>query len=268
MEAIRLKINAIIEVSIIFLSIIFIFKLISAASLGIFEKELANKNFIQYIIVAAIPLLLIFLRNKKLSEYGITAGNIKNNFKIAALCSIPIAVISVSLFFFNWKNWDGAIIVSIIEIILFFIIAYILKDRPEMGYQNKYYAISILLAMSIPTLDNMVVNTVLSFIYFFIFVGPAEEILFRGYIQTRLNEVFGRPYRFLGISIGLGLFIASLFFGLWHVFNYFDPFTGKMGIAWEWGLWTLFAGLIFGLIREKTGNIFAPSILHGILNFL
>jgi membrane protease YdiL (CAAX protease family) len=31
-----------------------------------------------------------------------------------------------------------------------------------------------------------------------------------------------------------------------------------------WGLWTFFAGLVLGFVREKTGSIVAPTILHGL----
>ncbi|MCJ7825332.1 MAG: hypothetical protein MUP44_10565 [Anaerolineales bacterium] len=31
-----------------------------------------------------------------------------------------------------------------------------------------------------------------------------------------------------------------------------------------WGLWTFSGGLVLAFVREKTGGIVAPAILHGL----
>ena len=43
-----------------------------------------------------------------------------------------------------------------------------------------------------------------------LFVGFGEENLYRGYMQSRLNEAFGRPYRFFGVPFGWGVFVTAL----------------------------------------------------------
>jgi membrane protease YdiL (CAAX protease family) len=97
-----------------------------------------------------------------------------------------------------------------------------------------------------------------SFLFYLLFLGPGEEFLFRGYIQSRLNAAFGRPFSFWGVPWGWGLVIASLLFGFMHILNPFNPFH-----IW-WGVWTVFGGLSAGYIREKTGSILPPAILHGL----
>jgi membrane protease YdiL (CAAX protease family) len=110
-------------------------------------------------------------------------------------------------------------------------------------------------------LTSKVVSTV---IWQFIFSGFGEEILYRGYFQSRINEEFGRPHSFLGVNFGIGLIIASLLFAMAHVLNPFNPFKGSFDLFWGWGLWTSFGGLFFGFIREKTGSILAAGIAHGL----
>ena len=97
-------------------------------------------------------------------------------------------------------------------------------------------------------------------------VAPAEELLFRGYVQSRLNAAFGRPVTFLGARCGPGLVLTSLLFGAWHVLNPFDPFSGQFGLAWTWGLWTAFLGLLLGWARERTGGLEAPWLWHALIN--
>jgi hypothetical protein len=42
----------------------------------------------------------------------------------------------------------------------------------------------------------------INLVFQFFFAGFGEEILFRGYMQSRLNEDFGRPWRLRGVSFG------------------------------------------------------------------
>jgi membrane protease YdiL (CAAX protease family) len=102
------------------------------------------------------------------------------------------------------------------------------------------------------------------FLAYAFFVGFGEEILYRGYMQSRLNEVFGKPYRFFEVAFGWGTIITALFFGLSHV-GLIRWMLGMSGsLTWAWGFWTVFSGLVFGFVREKSGSILAPALLHGL----
>ena len=58
---------------------------------------------------------------------------------------------------------------------------------------------------------------------------------------------------------------ALFSFVLIHLLNPFDYFRGGGTLAWWWGL-SAFAGLWRGLLRERTGTILVPAIVHGFLN--
>jgi membrane protease YdiL (CAAX protease family) len=96
--------------------------------------------------------------------------------------------------------------------------------------------------------------------------GFGEEFLYRGYIQTEINEEFGHPWTLWDIKIGPGLVVSSALFGLSRALNIFKPWHGIYEIAWGWGLFTFSAGLFYGLLREKTGNILAGTVAHGVFN--
>ena len=38
----------------------------------------------------------------------------------------------------------------------------------------------------------------------------------------------------------------------------------NLEVTWAWGFWTIFSGLVMGFVREKSGSVFAPALLHGI----
>ena len=125
-------------------------------------------------------------------------------------------------------------------------------------------ALPILIGIYIQGLANFNGKIASTVIYQFFISGFGEEILFRGYVQSRINQEFGRPYKFLGVNFGIGLFIASFMFGFLHILNTFSPFTGSFTVLPWWGVSAFFSGLFFGFVREKTGSIIAVGIAHGL----
>lgn len=91
-----------------------------------------------------------------------------------------------------------------------------------------------------------------------LFIGLPEEYFFRGYLQTELDNVLGKPYGLFRIHFGFGLIIAALLFGGVHTL---------LGAGWP-GLLTTFSALLFGWLREKTGSILAPTLYHGLGNLV
>jgi hypothetical protein len=139
--------------------------------------------------------------------------------------------------------------------ILFFLwVAGILRRKPAIGM------IVPLFALMMPQLQSTspMVGRMTSFLFYLLFLGPGEEFFFRGYIQSRLNAAFGKPFNFWGVRWGWGLIIASLLFGLMHVLNPFNPFLGKFDLYWWWGAWTIFGGFLLGYIREKPATYCHP----------
>ena len=92
--------------------------------------------------------------------------------------------------------------------------------------------------------------------YHVFFVAIPEEFFYRGYFQTRLNEVFPRKFVLFGIPFGHGLWIAALFFAFGH---------SVVTVRW-WHFFTFFPGLAFGLLRERTGTVIAGALFHAFCN--
>jgi membrane protease YdiL (CAAX protease family) len=93
-------------------------------------------------------------------------------------------------------------------------------------------------------------------LYQIFYIALPEEFFFRGYLQTRLNQLLGRPFTLWGGRFGWGLPAASLIFMLFHLLS---------GIN-LWNLGVLFPALIFGWLREKTGSITASTVFHALSN--
>lgn len=84
-------------------------------------------------------------------------------------------------------------------------------------------------------------------------IGPGEELLFRGIIQSRLRETFSAP---VGIGLATAIFAAA------HVPALAGPTSG---VALTVTL--LFVpALVFAIVYEQTDNVVVPAVAHGAYN--
>ena len=88
------------------------------------------------------------------------------------------------------------------------------------------------------------------------FVALPEEFFYRGYFQTRLNEVFPRKFLIFGTPMGWGAVLATLFFAFGH---------SVVQLQW-WHFATFFPGLVFAWMRERTDGVVAGAFFHATCN--
>jgi membrane protease YdiL (CAAX protease family) len=188
-------------------------------------------NFILHLILYPLcilgPVLLyvIHIRKEKLGAFGITTKNIFT----ATLAALLVCFVVY-------------IIVSILYVVLLPL---------ELGIK----------LLRVDILVNPFRYTTLQFIAmaftFFIIVAPVEELVFRGYFQTRAGSITRVPYAIL---------IASVLFGLIHI-----PKGVVSGLPIEYIIlplgFTIPMGILLGYFFLKSGNIIAPIICHGAWNW-
>jgi membrane protease YdiL (CAAX protease family) len=87
-------------------------------------------------------------------------------------------------------------------------------------------------------------------------VALPEELFYRGWMQSSWSR--GRPGRgatVLGARLGAGFVATQALFALGHL------------VVWRpWRLGTFFPGLLFGWLRERTGSLAAPVLVHAASN--
>ncbi len=143
-----------------------------------------------------------------------------------------------------------------------FIAAFILPTVISIG-------VSAALGMAKPV-GLSPLGIVLNVIFNMIFIGLVEEAYFRGYVQSRFNEVFDRRWRRLvfkawKVDYGIGLLLTSVIFALIHIVNYWNPITSRWEPAWWMPihiLGTFAFGCLAGALREAS-DIYVSASLHG-----
>jgi membrane protease YdiL (CAAX protease family) len=143
------------------------------------------------------------------------------------------------------------------------------RHRPRLGWGVRVVVALMLYLVPLGLFlrqDPQPLHGLVTFLGFIGVVAIGEELFFRGYLQSRLNAAFGRPWQARGISFGPGLILTSLIFGFLHSLNTVDYFHGRFHFDWGWAALTTVAGLIFGFIREATGSIWPGAVVHGLLD--
>jgi membrane protease YdiL (CAAX protease family) len=259
-----MKAKAVIEVVVVFSLTLFLVALAGLSPVGEWVRQASGRAFFEYAVMIAVPLIILAVTRRDLALYGITLRNFRYHLDIALTAFVPVAIASVPFMFVDETHWDGALIMIGVEIAVLFALGWLLKRKPTRNESGMLVGALLLVNYSSLAGEATVGNGISALLFYVFFLGLGEELLFRGYIQSRLNEAFGRPYRFFGVGFGWGIVIASALFGLMHVLNIYSLISGDWHLEPWWGLWTFFAGLVGGFVREKTGSIVASTILHGL----
>jgi membrane protease YdiL (CAAX protease family) len=88
----------------------------------------------------------------------------------------------------------------------------------------------------------------------FVFVAPAEELLFRGVVQGLFRRAYGLVF---------GVAAAGLVFALFHV----PALVGATGQVPTLTI-ILITGCFLGVLYEVTGNLLVPMVVHALWNAL
>ena len=270
----KTKILTIFEILVVFAVLLALRVALRSTSVVEWEQQNLGWTYTVPLLWIAITVLVILLTRRSWAEYGVSSLNWRTNhdtgIKAYLVRFIPIVIGTGGAAWLGLKSNEpgGVAYGTLIWVIALALMVWLLNRQKEVksGRANiiatlLFLLLPIGLALALGKLSLVIVSTV---IWQFVLSGFGEEFIYRGYFQSRLNQAFGRPVQMFSIQFGIGLVIASLLFGLLHVFNSYDPAVGFSSLAWG-DLWGNFlAGLFFGVIREKTGTLLAPAIAHGL----
>jgi membrane protease YdiL (CAAX protease family) len=232
---------------------------------SVFGARLASGSLLFFVL----PLTFVLVGGRDPGSCAITNTDIRYHLRVAARAAVFLlpatALFSVvAPLGTTPMAWGGAAILAAgfaAAGLLFASKSHHLPNRARatLGWKGlPAYVALLLIGMIISFFLHPISPVAARVVAVFIFVGFLEEFLFRGYIQSRLNDGLGKPFRFHGVDFGVGLILAALIFGAFH------PLSVASDASWAWALWTTVYGLVLGFVREKTGSVVAPALIHGI----
>ena len=185
-----------------------------------------------------------------------------------SLAIIPLYILftsSLPWFFINQQYLLPAVYSVIIGLCLWHVYQKDLNLREIFGFSKskllRYSLLGLVIGGTLGVGEYLILRPAPAFptfevkylfrdiVYMFLFVGLAEELLFRGLIQRDLTQAFGWKW---------GLFGAAALFAVMHLTWRSIPELGFVFIA----------GLILGFMYWKTKNLTMPIVAHGANNVM
>ena len=137
---------------------------------------------------------------------------------------------------------------KVATVILIFVIVIVASNIPEIiTGQVNIDKLSENLVLSMMTL---IINFLIGFNLFF-----GEEFGWRYFLQPRLQKLYGKRF---------GVIILGFIWGIWHAPLCFMLYSPKTPVYCVIGHVSacIFLGIFLGYAYMKTGNVWAPMLIH------
>lgn len=259
------------EVSLILILLYYLTGVLTSLGFHNWQKPLFGNPILSSILLLfVLPLSTLVLTRRNPAVYGLTNDNLRKHAQLALRAFAVVLPASwlflvIGLLGTDFTQWLGSFILTLGFAAAAFVILQFtrhLENIPETKisiYGFLAYIGLLVAGVGLVYLFQPISELVSQIIIVLIFVGFLEEFFWRGYLQRRLNDVFGRPYSLFNVNYGASLVLTAVIFGLFH-----PLFANETPLPWAWALWSAMFGLILGFLREKSGGIVAPTLLHGV----
>ncbi len=265
------RVPALVEVVAVLVSFVIIGRTFRSTGFMDWQQAKLGASFLSNgLLFLALPAVALLRSGTGSNSYALASNRLGYHAKVGAIVGsvlLPATMlfpVTMSLGL-EPKSWPGAGILASGFALAGLLALWTISKRPSLAPQAVgahsvlLYAGALAAGLAVGALVHARAPLLTRTIYVLLFVALLEEFFFRGYLQGRLDDVFGTTYRLFHTSFGPGLLVAGVLFGLFH------PIMSSTGGDWPWALWTGAVGCIFGFVRAKTGAVFASSIAHGII---
>lgn len=204
-------------------------------------------------------------------------------FLFAAITLSSITLMSPHIFFFSnlYWNWQGKLLDFIWPWVIVYGLGWLTAQEigltlPEKRSDFKiaiylglgFVLLAVILSsiLEVPTNKHVDLETIL---FQLTMPGLAEEITFRGVFLAILNRYLGKQWKIGDTRFGWGIILITIAFVCSHFYR-FDQKTHQL-------MWSIdyvdipmlvFAGILLGGLREKSGSIWPCVLFHNLMNGL
>lgn len=249
---------AVLEVVLVVSGTLALVGLVANSTCAARQSAAAGRPFLEYLTLMAVPVAVLLATRRRLQTYGLTVRRFRRSAYGALVCMLPYGAAHAVLALVTVGPMLAAAVRTVLAVAVLVLAA---RWLPRVG------PAPLVLGVAVPAFllsFDVAAGAVLAAGFHILFLGPGEEILFRGYVQTRLNAAFGRPWVYRGVRFGWGLPLAAVLFGVFHLLNLPRLHAGEIDLAWGAGVAAVAWGLFFGYLREWSGSVVTPALVHGV----
>lgn len=225
------------------------------------------QNLVPGLVMTLFTVAVLLLCGRSFERYGLTWKRWRANITIGLFWSLALAGLAGLGLVLTRVHFDpshphndpASRLAGAVYGLLATALLIVTFRRQPLFFDRVPVALSLSLVIALLAIALVMGVQLLTVLWLFFGAGFGEEIFFRGYIQSRVEEALG---------FGIGVAVSSLLFGLLHALNAVDYFAGRFTFAWWYGVQSLFIGLFYGFLRKKTGSILAGGTTHGLTDVL
>jgi len=246
----------------------------------------APVDLVTFTVVLATGLLFVFLFSKilRLKPQKLDFANKSKEVMLSAAVFVAVFVSAFGIYDFYDKIWVRATLTAdpiyvlrggIAAVVLLLPILVALKYSKHglgsIAVTKRNLGKSVALGLSVSLVMVLVIGFLSphlggGFVGFsipmgyqllsFVIAGFSEEIVFRGYIQTRLTASAGSAF---------GIFAGALLYSAYNSVLGFFCFSGNLQLAVVFGALRFAPGVVYGYTFSKSQNFISSFILHTVL---
>ena len=228
--------SALTEVAMVYVTCCFWVVLVTSAAgwpyVGPFVEAEASSLIAIGFVVAAY--FMADRSKRQLADFGLQLGGLAERSPENAIRILDLARTSV--------RECGAALIVVALVFPPFVLAFYLWNTPSHAFAWT---------KATPAIGNVLTQLAV--------VAFPEEALFRGYVQSRLGDVWRTRTKFLGVDVNLAaLIIQAALFALVHMIVIRNP--ARLAV--------FFPALLFGWVRAWRSGIGAAIVVHAMSNLL
>jgi membrane protease YdiL (CAAX protease family) len=230
------------------------------------EGRTLGGSYFSGILIVVLTVVASIVTKLDFEELGIQGDNWRRSlnmgFKGFIAFLVPQFILTVFLMWgLDYKEHRQSAVIQGFSVLVF---TYLLVrnigtrkgdiSRIGMGFMVLVLATPFLIGFTYYALSRRMFTT---FVWQILVGGFAEELLYRGYIQSTVNREYGIGWRIKGVNFGPGLLVSSTLYGISR---------GLMAMNLGWGLYTFTLGVFYGLIREASGDIIGSGSANAMID--
>jgi membrane protease YdiL (CAAX protease family) len=248
-----------------------------ASGLLRWEQRVLGWSYFTGFLTVLLPTIVIVLQKRELELYGLTLRRWETSLDVGLKGCLYLVAPQILLTLLSsegaaYSHVDGSLVLSFSMIVMLFLLLRCIAGENYKPFSSVRTRLLLTVAfLTIPLIagaayGRLTLKVFSTILWQLVFGGFGEELFYRGYIQSTVNEEYGRPWSVEGVAFGPGLLVSSALYGLDRALNTVRPLEGVYTVSWSWGFFAFTVGIFYGFIREHTGDIVGSGVANGLVD--